>query len=209
MRVRNVGLSVFVLAISLASQHAVKDVINGFLILWEDQYAVGDFIFLGTLGGKVENMNLRITQLRNEEGRLISIPNGTISVVENLSKDWSQVNFTIDVAYDTPLKLALAVIEQVVEQMYSERQWKKQILETPEVLGIDQISHTGILIRVCIKTKPLEQSKVAREFRLRLKLAFDQHGIRVGIPQQILWQRPIEVLKETDSKVEQKENTSL
>ncbi len=180
------GLGAFALAISLASQHVVRDIINGLLILVEDQYAVGDVIVVGNLGGFVEYMNLRITQLRNDEGRLISIPNGTISVVENLSKEWSRVDFTIDIAYDADLEKALSVIRQIAEQLYSEREWKKRILETPEILGVDEIDHAGILIRVWFKVKPLEQWNVAREFRRRLKLAFDRTGIRVGVPQQSL-----------------------
>jgi len=180
------GLGAFALAISLAAQHIVRDFLNGMLILLEDQYAVGDVIVVGNVGGFVEAMSLRLTQLRNDEGRLISIPHSAITVVENLSKEWSRVDFTIDVAYEVPVEDALRVLRTVASQLYDEDQWRKLILEPPEVLGIDEIDHAGILIRVWLKTKPLEQWTVAREFRYRLKRAFEQEGIWVGAPHQTL-----------------------
>lgn len=178
------GVGIIGLALSFASQNLIKDVINGFLILSEDQYAVGDVIVVGDVGGLVENMNLRITQLRNDEGRLITIPNSEISVVENLSKDWSRVDLKIYVAGNTDLDQAFKVIEQVGLEMSRERTWRKRILESPEVLGVDELKYTGIMIRVWIKTQPLEQWNVAREYRRRLKLALDQQGISIGMPQQ-------------------------
>ena len=183
------GAGIIGLAISFASQSIIKDMINGFLILLEDQYAVGDVITVGEVTGLVENMNLRITQLRNNEGRLITIPNSAIAVVQNLSKDWSRVDIAINVAYGTSPDHALDVICEVAETMYSDREWQPKMPEPPEVLGIDELNHTGILIRVWIKTQPLQQWKVAREFRRRLKLALDQAEIAIGSPQQALWFR--------------------
>lgn len=183
------GAGIIGLAISFASQSIIKDMINGFLILLEDQYAVGDVIMVGEVTGLVENMNLRITQLRNNEGRLITIPNSAIAVVQNLSKDWSRVDIAINVAYGTSPDHALDVICEVAETMYSDREWQPKMPEPPEVLGIDELNHTGILIRVWIKTQPLQQWKVAREFRRRLKLALDQAEIAIGSPQQALWFR--------------------
>ncbi|MBD2123772.1 mechanosensitive ion channel family protein [Trichocoleus sp. FACHB-262] len=183
------GAGIIGLAISFASQSIIKDMINGFLILLEDQYAVGDVITVGEVSGFVENMNLRITQLRNNEGRLITIPNSAIAVVQNLSKDWSRVDIAIDVAYGTDPDRALEVIGEVGQEMYRDRDWRGKLPEPPEVLGIDELDHTGILIRVWIKTEPLQQWKVAREFRRRLKYALDEAGIELGSPQQALWFR--------------------
>jgi len=180
------GAGIIGLAISFASQNLIKDVINGFFILLDDQYAVGDVIVVGDVGGFVENINLRITQLRNDEGRLITIPNSAISIVQNLSKDWSRVDLKLYIDYDTDLHQALDVIEQVGLEMSQEKVWCKKILESPEVLGVDELKHTGIMIRVWIKTQPLEQWNVAREYRRRLKLALDKKGISVGVPQQAL-----------------------
>lgn len=174
-------------ALSLASQNLLKDLIGGLLILWEDQYAVGDVIVLGDQGGLVEKITLRVTQLRNLDGELITFPNGSIEMVRNLSSDWSRVNYAIEVGYDNDVDRVMEVIEEVAQQLYGDSQWQENILEAPEILGIDNISHTGILIRLIIKTQPLQQWPVAREFRRRLKKAFDEQGIEVGIPQQMMY----------------------
>ncbi len=172
-------------AFSLAAQDLLKDLIAGVLILWEDHYAVGDVIFIGEQGGLVEKITLRVTQLRNLDGELITIPNGSIGMVRNLSSEWSQVNYAIEVSYDADVDRVMEIMETVAQQLYDDPQWQEQILESPEILGIDNIAHTGILIRLLIKTQPLKQWSVAREFRRRLKKAFDEKGIEVGIPQQI------------------------
>ncbi|MBW4473504.1 MAG: mechanosensitive ion channel family protein [Stenomitos rutilans HA7619-LM2] len=183
------GAGILGLAISFASQNLIKDIINGLLILWEDQYAVGDVIQIGKASGLVETLNLRITQLRNSEGRLITIPNSSITVVENLSKDWSRVDLGITIAYDANVDRAIAVVKKVGEDMTSDPAWKTRIPEPPDVLGVDEISNDGITLRVWIKTLPLQQWNVAREFRRRLKYALDQEGIAIGLPQQSLWFR--------------------
>jgi moderate conductance mechanosensitive channel len=178
------GAGIVGLGISLASQNLIKDVINGFLILLEDQYAVGDVIQVGKATGLVENINLRITQLRNAEGRLITIPNSSIAIVENLSKDWSRVDLGLVIAYDADLDRAIELIKQVGREMDRDRDWQAKIIEPPEVLGVDDLNNSGVTIRVWIKTQPLQQWKVGREFRRRLKLAMDDRGISIGIPQQ-------------------------
>lgn len=179
--------AVVALAVSFASQSLVKDLVNGFLILLEDQYAVGDVIAVGTAQGFVENMNLRITQLRSSEGRLITIPNSQISQVENLTRNWSRVNFGIEVAYETDIDEALTLVQKVAQALYQDPQWRSLIPENPDVLGVDSITHQGLLIRVWIKTAPLQQWKIEREFRRRLKVAFDQQGIHIGVPQQAMY----------------------
>jgi small-conductance mechanosensitive channel len=180
------GAGIVGLAISFAAQGLIKDVINGFLIILEDQYAVGDVIMVGTLGGMVENMNLRITQIRNNEGQLITIPNSSIAIVQNLSKDWARVDLTIRVAYDTDPDRALEILRKLAHDIYQENIWRTKIIEPPEVLGIDELKHSGMLIRIWIKTQPLQQWVVAREFRRRLKLIMEQEDIAIGIPQQFL-----------------------
>ncbi len=180
------GISVVGLAFSFASQSLIKDTINGFFILLEDQYGVGDVIIVGNVSGFVENMNLRITQLRNTEGCLITIPNSMVDIVQNLSKDWSRVDLAIDVAYSEDPEQALAIVREVASDLYRDREWSEQILEDPEVLGIDKLDHMGMQIRTWIKTVPLAQWKVAREFRRRLKLKLDQAQMEIGAPQQII-----------------------
>lgn len=178
------GAGLLGFAISFAAQNLIRDLINGFLILIEDQYGVGDVVIIGDVAGFVEYMGLRITQLRNEEGRLITIPNGTITVVQNLTKEWSRVDLMIDVAHTSNIDQAIAIIKEVAEGMATETPWCNLILETPLMLGVDRLDHVGSTVRIWIKTQPLKQWEVAREYRRRLKLAFDQNGIDIGMPQQ-------------------------
>ena len=177
------GAGILGFAISFASQNLIKDLINGTLILLEDQYAVGDFIQVAGISGKVENMNLRITQLRTIDGTLATIPHALVDLVQNRSKDWSRVNFMVEVGYDTDVVQAMQLIRQVAEQMAEDPEWKAQILDPIDTLGVTKIANTGVQCLIRIKTEPGQQWAVEREFCRRLKLAFDQQGISIGIPQ--------------------------
>jgi small conductance mechanosensitive channel len=136
------------------------------------------------MSGKVESVNLRITQLRDRKGQLITIPNSTISVVENASKDWSRVDFAIDLDYQTNLDRAIAILKELADTFYRDPVWQSKILEPPEILGVDQLTHTGLQLRIWIKTQPNEQWPVSREFRRRVQLAMLQEGLEVGMPYQ-------------------------
>ena len=181
------GVSLIGVALSLASQSLIKDAINGFLIIMEDQYALGDVLTVGDVGRLVENLNLRITQVRDAEGRLITIPNSEVKIVANLSSRWSRADLNIPVAYQTDIDQALKLIETVGLDMDKDAVWEHQIIEPPDVLGIENFGERGLIIRVWIKTQPLKQWVVAREYRRRLKVAFDKAGISIPIPQQSVW----------------------
>ena len=183
----------FGLAISFGSQNLVKDLVNGFLILAEDQYAIGDVIDLGSASGLVENLNLRVTQLRSADGELVTVPNSSITDVKNLTRSWSRVNFSIDVAYATDPEMALSVLRQVAQDLYEDPVWSDQILDPPDVLGIDRVAHTGMTITVWIKTAPLQQWAVGRVFRLRVRKALEDSGIDIGVPRQTYVVEPSEV----------------
>jgi moderate conductance mechanosensitive channel len=174
------------LVVSFAAQSLVKDLVNGFLILLEDQFRIGDQIRTATAAGRVENLNLRITQIRSDDGNLITLPNSLITQVENMSRTWARTDFQIEVAYNTDIDFALAVVRETVDRLAHDSEWRSSILDTHELLGVEQLSHTGIVIRVWIKTAPLKQWVIARELRRRLKIAFDRHHIQIGIPQQVL-----------------------
>jgi moderate conductance mechanosensitive channel len=178
-----------VVAMSLSLQNLVKDLITGSLILWEDQFVIGDIITIqntaGTFAsGLVENLNLRTTQLRNDEGHLITISHCTILQIENMTRSWSRVNFAIEVASNLEVNQAIAIMKDIAQAMYQEQEWKEQILEPPEVLGIDAITATGRIIRVWIKTKPAQQWHVERELRRRVQMALDQHRFEIGSMQE-------------------------
>ncbi|MBH8565005.1 mechanosensitive ion channel family protein [Nostoc sp. CENA67] len=188
------GASLVGVAVSLASQNLIKDAINGFLIIIEDQYALGDVIAVGDVGGLVENLNLRMTQLRDSEGRLITIPNSEIKIVANLSSRWARADLTIPIAYEADVDHALQLIGSVAIEMDQDPKWQHQILETPQVLGIDNFGDRGLIIRVWIKTQPLKQWDVAREYRRRLKITLDKAGISIPVPQQAIWVNDVQLL---------------
>ncbi|MGK7940138.1 MAG: mechanosensitive ion channel family protein [Crocosphaera sp.] len=181
------GLGILGVGVSLASQNLIRDAINGFFIILEDQYAVGDIIQVQEFGGLVENINLRITQLRDPEGRLITIPNSEVKIVANLSSKWSRADLIIPIAYDADVDQALYIVKDVAETMANDRQWKYFIIDKPEILGVENFEERGLIIRVWIKTKPLKQWEVSREFRRRLKVEFDKQGLPLPVPQQKVW----------------------
>ncbi len=180
------GAGIIGLTLTYVFKAKVDNLINGCLILWTDQYAVGDVVQIGDVSGFVEHINLYLTQLRGAGGRLITVPNGSFQVVQNLTKDWSRVDFLVEIAYSADVKKALGVIEEVSEKMRSEPKWQDKIIEPALILGVDNISYRGVLIQVWIKTAPIQQWAVGREFRFRIKQAFDQKGIAIGVPQQSL-----------------------
>ena len=167
------------------SRNVLEDMINGVLILATDRYAVGDWINVGEgFAGSVENMNLYATSLRNRDGNVLVIPNGKITRVINMTKNWSRVNFTLRISWNADVRKALQVMRQVAEQMFSEPEWQELVIEPVDILGVDELSHDGILIGLLIKTQPSKQWVVGREFRLRVKEALDEAGISLGVPQR-------------------------
>jgi len=181
------GAGLIGVAISLASQNLIRDAINGFFIILEDQYAVGDVVGVGDATGFVEAINLRITQLRDTEGRLITVPNSEIRTVTNYTSNWSRVDLKIPIAYHADVEKAMQIIEEISDSMMRDHDWQKEILETPTLLGVDEFSDQGVIIRVWIKTKPLQQWPIAREYRRRLKIALDEAGIDLALPHQQIW----------------------
>lgn len=181
------GAGVLGLAFSFASQNLIKDTINGLLIIFEDQYAVGDVVTIGEVGGMVENLNLRITQLRDGEGRLITIPNSAITLVANHSNGWSRSDLKIPFTYQTNVDLAIELVEQVATEMYQDFDCRAKILEPPEILGVEDFAERGFVIRIWFKTQPLKQWEVSREFRRRVKNTLEEAGISLPVPQQEIW----------------------
>ena len=179
------GAGIIGLAFSFASQSLIKDALNGFFIILEDQYAVGDVVTIGDSGGMVENLNLRITQLRDAEGRLITIANSQINNVANHSNGWSRSDIRIPVAYQTDLDRAIETIEEIADEITKDPCWQENIIEPPLVLGVEDFSDRGVVIRLWFKTVPLKQWEVAREFRRRIKTAFEAAGIPLPLPQQV------------------------
>lgn len=181
------GAGAAAVVFAFLSRNLLEDMLNGVLILFTDRFAVGDVVEINGLAGAVETMNLYATSLRNLDGQLIVIPNGHISTVINMTKNWSRVNFTIDIAWNENTQKAINLIDEVAQKMYEEEIWQEKILEPADILGIEKVSHDGIMIRLLIKTLPAEQWAVARELRFRVKEVFAKEGISLGIPQREIW----------------------
>jgi len=171
------------LAVGFGAQSLVKDVVSGFFILLEDQYGVGDIVEIGTKVGTVEKMNLRITQLRTLDGSLITIPNGSVSQVSNMSKEWARALVDVNVTYGTDVDHALALMIDEGVKLREER--PHLLIEAPEALGVQNFAESAMTLRVMVKTAPLEQWAIAREWRRRIKAAFEREGIEIAVPHRI------------------------
>jgi len=172
-------------AIGFGSQHIVRDVISGFFILLDDQIRVGDVVDVGK-AGVVERVGLRITVLRDLSGCVHYIRNGEIHVVSNMTKEFSYYVFDIGVAYREDVDEVTAAIRDVDEQMRSSER-KDDILEPIEILGLDKFADSAVVIKARIKTKPIRQWAVGREFNRRLKKCFDERGIEIPFPHVTLY----------------------
>jgi len=183
------GAGILGFAISFGSQTLIKDTLNGCLILFEDQYAIGDWITINEFFGRVENLNLRITSLRTKEGRLITLPNSEIRVVQNSSKDWARKKVFIYVSAKTDVDYALKLLDDIAQNLWHDPDWNEQIIEA-EVRGVDSIDAGGTQIGVRFETKPGVYRFVIREYLRRVKKTFDQQGLELGMPQQGMIYRP-------------------
>jgi moderate conductance mechanosensitive channel len=172
-----IGASIVGVALGFGAQALVRDFLSGIFMLIEDQYGVGDVIDTGVAIGTVEGVSLRTTRLRDSEGVVWHVPNGEIRRVGNKSQQWSRVLLDIPIAYDADLDRATFVIKDAAEALAAHPDFSSAITEEPEVWGIEQIEADHVLIRLAVKTVPLEQWRVARALRARLKLALDDAGI--------------------------------
>jgi moderate conductance mechanosensitive channel len=168
------------LAVGFGGQHLVKDLINGFFIIFEDQYGVGDVIRVNNEVGRVEHITLRRTVLRNDRGAVISIPSGLIGQVANLSRDWSQTYVDVTVPSGEAVGRALSVLEKVCGDFRNDADWSSTVLDGPRVLGIESLNLDGTALRIQLRTAALRADDVARELRRRVKSAFEQAQILVS-----------------------------
>ncbi len=176
-------------ALGFGAQNLVKDFLNGMFMILEDQYGVGDAIDAGEANGIVEAVGLRVTRLRSVDGTVWHIRNGEITRIGNMSQGWSRALLDISVAYETDTDLAASTIKRVADSVWKDSVFGLLVLEEPEVWGVEDLGIDGIAIRLVVKTAPLEQWKVARELRRRIKSAFAEAGIEIPFPQRSLWLR--------------------
>jgi len=180
------GAGLIGLAVGFGAQSLVKDVISGLFILVENQYSKGDVVNIAGIGGLVDDVNLRRTLLRDLDGAVHTVPNGEISVASNLTRSWSRVNLILSVSYGDDLDHVFEVINRVGEEMANDPDWSDDIIAAPKALGVEGFGDSSVDIRVVGDTQPGQQWAVAREFRLRIKLAFDAEGIEIPYPHRTL-----------------------
>ncbi|GAA3008861.1 hypothetical protein GCM10017559_34080 [Streptosporangium longisporum] len=167
-------------AIGFGAQELVKDFIAGMFMLLEDQYGVGDVIDAGAAVGTVEAVTLRITRLRDADGRVWYVRNGTITRVGNESQGWSRATVDVPVAYASDVPAVRDLLKATVEEMWEDPGFRSVIVEEPQVWGIEQISDTSVIFRISAKTLPSKQAEIARELRLRVKTALDRASIPIA-----------------------------
>src|SRR6478609_3437262 len=172
-----IGASIIGVAVGFGAQSLVKDFISGVFMIIEDQYGVGDVIDTGVAIGTVEGVSLRTTRLRDAEGTVWHVPNGGILRVGNKSQQWTRVIMDVAVAYDADIERATYAIRSAAESVANDPAFSSVITDDPEVWGIEQVEADHVLIRLAVKTEPLEQWRVARELRARIKAALDDAGI--------------------------------
>jgi moderate conductance mechanosensitive channel len=173
------------LAIGFGAQTLVKDFINGFFVLLEDQYNIGDAVRLAGVKGTVEDMSLRRTVLRDDDGTVHIIPNSQVQIVSNTTRDWSQISLQVTVAYGEPSDKIIELLKQVGEEIRHDPQFADDIVADIQVPGIDRVGNGEAEYLVLVKTRPRKQFAVTREFRRRIKECFEKNKIQAGLPGRV------------------------
>ena len=185
------GAGILGVALGFGAQYMIRDFLAGLFIILENQYRVGDVVCLDDTCGGVEDITLRKTVLRDLDGKVYHIPNGSFKMAANLTKDFSRAHMNVSVAYKEDIDEVMRLINKVGQEMATENPWKEYILKPIQVAGPgpDKFGDSGIEIKVLGETKPLKQWDTLKEFRRRLKIAFDKEGIEIPFPQMSIWPR--------------------
>ena len=181
------GAGIVGLAIGFGAQELVRDVISGFFMILENQIRVGDVVMINGTGGLVEKIEVRTITLRDFSGIVHIFQNGKINSLSNMTKEWSAAVFDIGIAYKEDPDKAMEVIKRVGEELQADEEFKPNILEPIEVVGLDRFGESEVVIKARLKTIPGMQWGTARAFRKRLKNAFDQEGIEIPFPHRTIY----------------------
>jgi small-conductance mechanosensitive channel len=176
------GVAVLGVAIAFGAQNLMRDYFNGFIILIEDQYELNDLVTIGNVTGRVERVSLRTTALRDLQGKLHFIPNGEIKSVTNRSYEWAQIVLDIRVSYKESVDRVMEEILSVAREVCSEPEYKDSIIDGPTMLGVDEFTEFGVIIKCLLRTKPSELFRIKREILRRIKNRFDELGIEIPMP---------------------------
>jgi len=181
------GAGIAGIVIGFGSQSLVKDFLTGIFVMLENQYRVGDWVKIGEASGSVRSVTLRITRLRDGDGNLHVIPNGQVGHVINYTKDWARAVLDVGVAYGEDVDQVMKVLEDLGQEMAADKALAPFILEPLEVLGVQALADSAVLIRIRFKTDPDARWRVQREMRRRVKNRFDAEGIEIPYPHLTLY----------------------
>lgn len=181
------GAGVVGLAVGFGAQSLIKDVLAGFFLLIENQMRVNDVVVINGQGGLVEEINLRTTILRSEDGALHIFPNGSITKLSNLTRDYSYYVFNVSVGYGDDTDHVAAVLQEIAAQMMTEDAYRSAILAPLEVMGVDQLAESGVVLKARIKTAPMQQWRVGREMNGRIRKRFVEVGIELPYPTRTIY----------------------
>lgn len=173
-------------ALGFGAQNLVKDIINGFFIVIEDQFVVGDLIQLNGETGRVEYLTLRRTVVRNVGGAIVTIPNSLVGQLANLSRDWSQTFVDVTIPSDEMVGRALATLEKVCGDFRDDANWSQAVVDGPRVLGVESLALDGTVLRLQVRTVLNRKDDVARELRRRMKIAFEESSIPLTHTHQLV-----------------------
>jgi small-conductance mechanosensitive channel len=195
------GVGILGLAVGFGAQSLVKDVINGLFILFEDSISVGDVAILRDTGGLVEKVTLRTVTLRDLAGNVHVIPNSSIDMVTNMTKEYSRYILDVGVAYREDVDEVINILKEIDAEMRADPAYGGDMLEPIDILGLDRFADSAVVIRARLITKPIRQWRVGREFNRRMKKIFDERGIEIPFPHRTLYwgmpkqgaQQPIQV----------------
>ena len=181
------GVGIFGLAVGFAAQSLIKDVINGLFILTEGSVGAGDVVDVGGVTGVVEKVTLRSVRIRDLSGNVHFVPNSTIEHVENMTKDYSRYLLDVGVGYREDTDEVVAVMKEVDESMRADPQFRRDMLEPIEIMGVDRFEDSAVIVRARLKTRPVQQWRIGREYNRRLKKAFDERGIEIPFPHRTVY----------------------
>jgi small conductance mechanosensitive channel len=173
------GAGIVGLAAGFGAQHLVRDVISGFFLVMEDQVRVGDVAVVNGTGGLVESVTFRTIVLRDLAGTVHTFPNGTVTTLANMTRGWSGYVVDVEVGYGEDTDRVVAVMRRVAEELRQDPALGPSILEPIEIFGVDAFKDSTVLIKARLKTQPIQQWTVGREYRRRLLLAFGAEGIEI------------------------------
>ena len=181
------GAGIVGLAVGFGAQNLVRDVINGFFMILENQVRIGDVAVVNGTGGLVEAISYRTITLRDLSGTVHIFPNGTVTTLANMTKGWSGYVLDIGVAYKEDTDRVSNVMKEVAKELQNDPELGPKILEPIEILGVDKFGESEVVIKARLKTLPIQQWAVGREYRRRLKKAFDEKGIEIPFPHRTLY----------------------